>query len=40
MELNLKFKKPIPEGGVTVLLFAVFDAAVSIDKNSQVTVTI
>lgn len=40
MDISLKFKTPIPKGGVTVMLFAVYDVLVSIDKDNQVAVTI
>ena len=40
MDIILKFKRPTPVGGVTVMLFAVYDALVSIDLDQQVMVTI
>jgi hypothetical protein len=40
VDIDLRFKQPIPAGGVTVMLFAVYDALVAIDANSQVGVAI
>lgn len=40
MDLSLKFKDVLPQGGMTVMLFAVYDALVAIDKDNQVSVTI
>ena len=36
--IDLKFKNPIPDGGVTIMLFAVYDALVAIDQYSNVGV--
>lgn len=40
MDMSLKFKNPTPPRGVVVMLFAIYDALVSINKDNQVTVTI
>ena len=38
IDIDLRFKEALPSGGMTVMLFAVFDAAVTIDKDNQVAV--
>lgn len=37
MDVDLRFKTELPAGGITVMLFAVYDVAISIDLNSTVT---
>jgi hypothetical protein len=39
VEVDLRFKTAIPEGGITVMLFAVNDALVAIDKDMNVAVS-
>jgi hypothetical protein len=40
LDVDLRFKEALPTGGITVMLFGVYDALVAIDKDMNVGVSI